>query len=215
MTVSEIETAARRKYNSVNNNFYSSSEIYDLIYQAELEMTTQALSIEAVDTSISTVAGTRAYNYPTRVLSIKRIEYDGNKLQPIDFRDDDVVNLVSAASPVTGTPQYYALFGGKIYLRPIPAEIKTLTIYAYKEPSPVTAITTLEIPTLFHMDIANYVASELAAKDLNTEIYSLYSAKWQQALVKAQQWQKRRLRGDAFNSVKDEDTMVTSLLGGI
>lgn len=212
MTLTQLETAARNKYNSVNDNFYSSAEIYDLVYEAELILATDALAIEA-KTTTSTVAGTQAYSYPTRTIAFKRIEYEGQKLAPIDQRDDDQLTLNNSSSLEQGTPQYYFIWNEQIYLRPIPAAVGTLTFYVYKEPDIVESGDTLEVPTLFHMDIVNYVVSEMAAKDQNADIASYYNAKWEKGLAKAIQWKRRRTISDSFKFVRDEEALAYNLLG--
>lgn len=212
MTLTQLETAARNKYNSVGDNFYSSAEIYDLIYEASQILATDALMIEKKSTA-STVIGTRAYDYPTRCIAFKRIEYEGQKLMPIDSRDDDQLTLNNASSAEQGTPQYYFIWNGQIYLRPVPAAVGTITYYYYSEAKPVESGDTLEIPTLFHLDIVNFVVSELAAKDLNADIAAFYNGKWEKGLQKALQWKRRRTIGDSFKAVKDEEAIAYNILG--
>ena len=197
----------------MGDNFYSSAEIYDLVYEASLILATDALMIEKKDASTSTVAGTQAYNYPTRCIAFKRIEYDGNKLMPIDQRDDDQLTFNNATTQEQGTPQYYFIWNGQIYLRPIPVAAATLTFYYFAEPKQVEAGDTLEIPTMFHLDIVNFVVSELAAKDLNADIAAFYNGKWEKGVQKAIQWKRRRTISDSFKAVKDEEAIAYNILG--
>ena len=86
MTPNEIETRARRMLNAVGSNFWSSAEIIeDYLYAAASEMALETRCIENRYTTTS-VASQQEYDRPTRMISIKRVEYAGNKLKPITFQ---------------------------------------------------------------------------------------------------------------------------------
>ena len=63
------------------------------------------------------------------------------------------------------------------------------------------------------MDLLDYIVSEMAAKDSNFEAAKYYANKWVEAKDSIKKWQKKRLRGDSFASVQDEDSMVEGYLG--
>ena len=214
MTPAQIETAARRKYNSANSSFYSSSEIYDLIYQAELEIARETRMLEGYTTTTST-QGDQTYSFPSGVLEIRRLEYNGAKLQRIDMREDDAITLLNSDSTEQGTPRYYFVWDNTIYLRPLPsASAVTIKIWYYKEPAAVTSASqTLEVPALFHMCIVDFVTAELAAKDQQFDIASYYRDIWySKHLPSMQKWVSKRKVDDAFKVVKDESNMVGTVL---
>lgn len=217
MTPSEIETAARRKYNSVSSSFFATAEIYDLIYQAELEIARETEMLEGVTTTTST-AGTQTYAYPTGVLSIKRVEFDGAKLQPIDFRQDDSLTLFNSNTTTQGTPIYYYDWAQTLYFRPIPQTSSLqIRIYFYALPLAVTSASqVLEIPKIFHMNIVDYVVAEMAQKDQNFTMAQSYFDKWyNKHLPSMKAWSRKRRTGDAFKTVKDENVLVGTYLGAI
>ncbi len=216
MTPQQVEEAARRRYNSVDSSFWSQDEVFKLIYEAELILAKEALVIEASTTSSST-ASTRAYSFPTSFIAIKRVEYNGAKLRPIDFREDDLLTLSNASTTETGTPQYYVVFNDQIYLRPIPdTSSVTITWYGYKEPTLLTtASSTLSVPTRYHIDLVEYVVSIMAAKDENLTLAQFYEARWLDRVEKAKAWQKKRLRTDGFATVKSEEMLSQTLLGTV
>lgn len=217
MTPAQIETAARRKYNSSNSSFYSSTEIYDLIYQAECEIARETKMLEGYTTTTST-ASTQTYSFPSGVLEIKRVEYNGAKLQRIDFREDDSLTMLNSATTSTGTPLYYYVWNNTIYLRPIPdTSSVTIKIWYFKEPAAVTTSSqTLEVPALFHMCIADFVTSELAAKDLQFDIAQYYRNLWyEKHLPSMNAWVAKRKTGDAFKVVKDADNIGAAVVRGI
>lgn len=212
MTPTEIETAARNRYNSVGDSFFSQNEILDLMWDACLDMTRECNLIERVYTT-STVASQQEYSYPTSTISIKRITYDGKKLKPITMREDDAITGLNQSTTSEGTPQYYFVWNETIYLRPIPSSVATLKIFTYNEPSEITTTSTLEIPTQFHMDLVDYIVSEMAAKDSNLDIAKWYAEKWEKSKLDIKKWQRKRLRGDSFATVQDEEAMIEGYLG--
>lgn len=212
MTPTEIETSARNRYNSIGDSFFSSEEILALMWDACLDITRECNLIERVYTT-STVASQQEYAYPTSTISIKRITYDGKKLKPITMREDDAITGLNQSTTSEGTPQYYFVWNDTIYLRPIPSSVATLKIFTYNEPSVLTISSTLEIPTQFHMDIVDYIVSEMAAKDSNLQFAKYYADKWERSKLDIKKWQRKRLRGDSFASVQDEDQLIEGYLG--
>lgn len=214
MTPAEIETAARRKYNSDGDSFWNTDEIMGLIYEGELEMARESINIEKTYTT-SSVIGQHSYSQPTNSISIKRIEYDGAKLERITFREDDTITNLKSTITATGTPIYYYEWSGLIYLRPTPDAVKTIKIFSYDMPQAVSSSTTLEVPVQFHRDLVNYVVKEMALKDQNYNSADRYQAMWDKALVKVKTWTRRRKRGDEFQTVKNADDSAGTILGSI
>jgi len=214
MTPSEIEQAARRAYNAVGDTFWSEDEIMNLIYFAQMALVTAGLVIERTFQA-STVASQREYDYPTQCIAIKRLEYNGTKLAPIDFREDDAITLDKSNTTGTGTPYYYSIWNEVIMLRPIPDAVGTLKIYAYTEPQQVTNLSTLEVPTMFHPGIVDYVIKEMVIKDGNTRSYQVYMDRWFLHLERATRWQAKKKRKDGNAVVKNEDNLSVTLLGRV
>jgi hypothetical protein len=212
MTPSQIEATSRNKYNSLGDTFYSSAEIMDLITEACMQLATRALCIERVYQT-TTIASTQEYSYPTNVISIKRVTYNGQKLKPITMREDDALTMLNQSTTATGTPQYYFNWNESVYLRPIPDAAQTLQIFGYAEAQPVTSTSALEVPTMFHPDIVNFVVAELCAKDENYKASDRYLERWEAALVKAERWAAKKKRGDAMAAVQDEETLGETILG--
>lgn len=216
MTPQQVESAARRRYNSENDTFWSQDEIFKVIYEAELELAVEALVIEARDTSTSTVASTQTYALPSLFIAVKRIEYNGQKLQPIDQRLDDMLTMSNSGTTETGTPQYYWIWNDTIYLRPIPDAAQTLTIYGYKEPTLLTtASTTLSVPTKFHKGLIDYTISELASKDQKFDMATKYERRWREVVKNAREWTARKKRTDGYAVVKDEESQAVTILGAV
>src|ERR1041385_5258558 len=116
MSPTDIETAVRNKYNAVGDSFWSQAEIFGLIHEACQELAVETECIPAKDATSSTVAGTKAYSYPTRFIAIKRLEWNGQKLFKVDDRDADGLNLYNSAVTVSGNPQHYWIWNNQVYL---------------------------------------------------------------------------------------------------
>lgn len=212
MTPTELQTFIRQKYNIVGDNFWSDSEIYNLIWEASYQLAREAFVIEGTYTT-TTVAGTQAYSYPTNAISIKRITWDGRKLQPINMREDDSLTGNLQSSTSQGDPQFYYVWDETIYLRPIPSSAATLKIFSFDKPQEITTSSTIDVPEQFHMDLIDYVLSNLHAKEKNFAGAQYYLALWQAKIAKIKAWQRKRLRGDAFSNVQDIDSLSETFVG--
>lgn len=212
MTPTEIETEARNAYNAVGDSFFSQSEIFNLIWKALNELAHECLAIENTYTT-STVASQQAYSYPSNTISIKRVTYEGKKLKPVTFREDDAITGLNQSTTSTGTPQFYFIWDSEIYLRPIPSAVGTLKVYSYNQHTTISSTTTLEIPAIWHMALVDFVVAQMAAKDSNFTAAQYYKANWESTKLAVKRWNRKRLRGDSFAAVQDEEELVESYFG--
>lgn len=215
MTLSDITTACRRRHNALGDNFYSDAELWQLIYEACVEYAREVKCIENTFTS-TTVASTQSYAYPTNLIEIKRITYNGAKLEPINMREDDLLTLSNQSTTSTGTPQYYFVWDEAIYLRPIPDAAQTLKVFGPCEPSMITVSTaTIEVPSVFHTKLINFVVSEMYAKDQNFQAATYYMNMFLTGLQKDKGFWKKRKRADALGRVMDEETSAATIIGAV
>lgn len=213
MTPSQIVTLARQRYNAVDDDFWSDAELYGILYQGCCEMAAEGLVIEQTYTTTS-VASQQEYAYPTYAINIKRITYDGRKLMPMTFREDDVLTALNAATTATGTPTSYAIWNKLLYLRPIPGTSSlTIKVFTNIEPATITATSTLEIPTYAQAGLCNLLLSEMSAKNKNYEGMSAYRQLWEADKKRALELQRRKKVGDGFQVVKNVDVLPQSVLG--
>jgi hypothetical protein len=214
MTPSEINTYVRQAYNATSDSFFSDTEIYSYIYDAEMQLAREAKCIRTVY-STTTVASQQEYIRPSRAIAIKRITYDGSKLLKISDKIDDLYTLNQQDTTATGTPMYYWEWGTTLYLRPVPDSALTLNIYTYDQPDTVTNTSTLDVPSRYHTDIANFVLWRMALKDKNFDVANSYSAIWSKNLSDAKRYEAKILRGDGFTGVMDEFPLPTSSIGAL
>lgn len=207
MTPSEIELMARRRFNAVNDTFFSQQEIFDYIYAACLKISDETGAIERVYTT-STVVDQQDYDYPTNTIGIKRVTYEGRRLEKIDMIEDDVITGLNQDTTATGSPLYYWTWENTISLRPIPAEVGTLKIWSLNEPSAITsASAVLEIPSVYHEKLVTYVLGCMKDKDKDYAGADREWAKFDDDVKRIRQSIRRLKRTDKFAVVKDEEHM--------
>lgn len=213
MTITDLITQTRAQYNATADTFFADSEIIHYYYEACAILAREGLLIEAVSSSTSTVIGTQAYSVPTNAIILKRVTYNGQKLQPIDFRQDDALTYLNQNNTAQGTPVYYAIWNRQVYLRPIPDAVQTLAFYTYNQPAALTIASTLEIPEQFHMSLILYALSRMYFKDKDVSTGNNYQALWDKQVLEAKKWAKKMKRGDSFTAVKDDEGSFETILG--
>jgi hypothetical protein len=88
-----------------------------------------------------------------------------------------------------------------------------LEIFTFNEPQVITATSTLEVPTHFHLDLVYFICAAMAMKDSNEKVHQMYEQKWQSTLMKAKKWARLNKRSDSFTNVQDEEHLIGGYLG--
>lgn len=215
MTVTEILDTARDLYNASSDTFFTDTQMYNWLWKACNVLATKAYCIEA-SSSVTTVAGTQNYVFPTNAFAIKRVVYNGRKLKRVTFREDDSVTLANSTTTQQGASTYYYEWNGYIYLRPIPDSAVTLTWYTYNLQAAISSgATTPSIPTEFHMDTVEYLLYCMFSKDKDSASANVHRDAWMQAVQEAIRSRRMRRRSDSFATVQDEDSLPSSVLGEV
>lgn len=213
-TPDQIQADARRKYNATGDTFFTDPDFFDLIYEAETQLAMESLCIEKVY-SASSVASQREYSWPTNAISIKRIEYDGEKLKQTNFREDDSITTSDSDTTDTGTPAFYQLWDRTIYLRAIPdTSSLTIRIFTYDRPNlQTTGGANLDTPEHYRKDIVGFVVAHMALKDGNNNVAQSYFNRWDLAVKRAIRWQRKRRGTDGPKRVQNVDCLPQTHLG--
>jgi hypothetical protein len=214
MTPQEVQEYARQQYNSVGDDFFSDTELYRHVWAAQMDLALKSRCIRRVYTT-STVVAQHEYSKPTNTISIKRITYNGQKLLPITMREDDALTLSNSLTSQSGTPQYYYEWGDSFFLRAIPDAVGALKVYSFNKPQEVTSASTLEVPDRYHLQLADYLIWKQAAKDKNWDAARFYQEIWMKTLKEAVGYERTLLRGDAFATVQDVETLPSTVIGTI
>lgn len=202
MTPSDLSNYARQSYNAVNDTHFVDQEMCSYIYQASMQLAADTKIIQA-STSFPTVIGQRAYDYPSNYIALVRLEYNSQRLDPIEFIEDDVITLTNSGSTDRSTPRFYTIWNKQILLRPLPDAVQTVTVYGYKQPGSITiSDVSLDIPSEFQPDLVYFMLWRMCIKDGNLQLASYYQKLWAEAVMRARQWQRER-ESDQFQVVKD------------
>lgn len=207
-TPNELITDCRNRYNAEGDKFFSDTELYDLVYDASLDMATETECIER-RYSLTTVASTREYSFPELAYKVHRIQWNGVRLDPIDFMQDDFHTGNDEDSTLTGEPRYYAIWNGVLYLRPTPDAAQTLKIWSVDYPDTVSNTSTLDIPTRYHSYLKDYVLSSMFSKDSNQKMASYHRNLWDTNVLKVKRVEMKRKIGDQYPVVKQQEQMPT------
>lgn len=208
MTLSQFIDTVRNRHNAVGDSNWSDAEIYSLITHRCNEVLSIIGLLEATDTSNTSVAGTQAVNYPTTAATIRQVNYKGDRLKRISFRqwewfkDEDTT--------VSGTPTMYTVWNRQILLIPKPAASgDQITIYHYKEHPFIdgSTQTTIDIPSVLHSHLVHGVLADMYAKDLNVQMTQYYEQKWLEVSMPAFYKYKAEEDGAGqFSVMGDADT---------
>lgn len=204
MTPQELELAVRQRYNAVGDSFFPSTMIYNLIYQASMEMAVETKCIEETYTTTS-VSSQREYSYPTNAISIRRVEYKGVKVRPARIERDP---KTSTTQP-TGTPTLYAVWNKEIIFYPTPdTSSEQIKLFTYNMPAEVTSSSVLDIPSEYHLDMIDFILSAFFAKDKDRAMATYHRELWLSNLKRIKKDRAKRLRGDEFAVVAMESDML-------
>jgi len=218
MTPSQIETAARRMMNAVGSNFWSPEEIIgDYLYMAALELATETNCIENRYTTPS-VASQQEYAIPSRMIAVKRVSYNGKRLDKISFEQLDLIQP-DTGTAVEGTPLYYYYFDSSFGLYPVPdTSALTIKIQTYDEPDVPTSTSTLQIPTQFHQYLVIGTAYYMSLKELGHPNVSRFEWMWNHSNNRRSALQKTKAsmmlqNQDSLPTVQREEDLPYTRLG--
>ncbi len=204
MEVDEVEDYARRRYNVVGDTrFFTSLEIQRYIWAAEMELARETFCIRNTFSTVS-VAGQQEYPFPSRTLAIKRVSYDGVRVEPRSLAE--VLALTSSVAAPIGQPAIYAIWNEVLYLAPIPGvDDLTILIFSIDEPEEVETSATLSVPSRYHLDLSEYVVWQMAVKDKNYNGASYHEKRWRDIVNRAKAFERKSLRTDQQGFMRDAD----------
>lgn len=178
-------------------------ELMSLMQARSNEVASIIGTIEAVDTSITTVIGTQAYNFPTEFEFLVRVTYDGTELELVDPKQWNTFLLSGVFT--TGVPGYYSVWNHQLYLFPTPTAAAAVVIYGEKRQGTIDETTdTINLPTVLHARMLDGVIADMAAKDENIQMAQMYESKWVNVHIPAFYTYKAQYRRRGkFSVVKD------------
>lgn len=216
MTPTQLADAARRSYNANESDpFFSNQQMFEWMYDAEMALCTESwVAKNTFETT--TVAGTRSYAYPTNMIKVRRVTYDGERLDEITFREDDLLTGMQEDVSDQGRPVGFVDFDNVIFLRPTPDSAKELKIYGYVQPPAIPGATsTLTTPDEYHPMIKLFLLQQMSVKDKNYDGARYYGNLWETALIKSRRYEAMKKRGSRYRVVQNVDVLPTPILGTV
>lgn len=141
----------------------SDADINAIIDQAVRDISTRFdWPYLATDTTIPFVADQQAYNLPANFDRLVSVVIDGESVRLEEVAPSQYWQAYGD-SPAEGSPNFYFLWGSKIFVTPVPtASSGGLVLYYYRQPTLMTDDShTPEFASQFHMIVAEYVAVHL------------------------------------------------------
>jgi hypothetical protein len=220
LTISDVMTRARERYNSVGDDFFSDPFMRDAIYDAQKILAREGLVIQRTYQT-PVLAGIREYAFPENTISIKEIRHNFDKLKVMPL----VKDVKTDTTDTYGTPRAYMVFEKRIILMPNPVipdlmvkgdtttDLLQIRVFCYPQDLP-TNVSPIEVPEDYTEDLLNYVLHLMAEKDQNTTMSDRYLQKWEKRVLEVKSIAKRMFSADMNRRVKDfyfgSDTPITS-----
>lgn len=210
MTPTEVYELVRAQLTEIDPDFWTEQEIYNLLWNAEIVLTTEVGCCETTSLD-DTIAATREYDRPANAIKISRVTYDRKKLKKITFTD---VDSLEGDTEDDGEPDYYYEYGKFIGLVPTPTEIKTIKFYYSMIPTKLTNVSTeFTIPEEFSHYLADYALYFAYLKDQQNSTANIHLGLWQNNLRLAKdQWGSRNSL-DSYPVVRVEENYPFTDLG--
>jgi hypothetical protein len=213
MTLSDLLTYVRRIHNAETDTYWSDEEIRKLVEAGCNEIICILGLIEAVDTSITTVAGTQSYAFPSNVVYVRRAYYDNEPMKLVTQRIFDTRD--PTGSGATGTPKEYFIWNNSLYLSPTPSDAKVLKLFVEKSQTTLTQNSDpILIPDILHYRLCDFVIAHMYAKDLNQSMTTMFMNRWLTSHLPAIRLFKRKnLRTGQARVIHDADSGLETDFG--
>ena len=169
MNLLQIISAVQRQFGDESGAQITTSDIIRWANDAQTDIVrkTEVLQIHAETDS---VGNDGSYDLPSDFIRIRRVSYDGTKIDRIELEEIDDVRGSRGRGNTSGDPVWYYVWGTRLWLYPAPDEngIGNLDIYYVKAPDElVNSADIPEIPSHMHEDIVRYCLGR--AKELDEE----------------------------------------------
>lgn len=205
MTVSQFIDTVRRRHNAENDTNWSDEEIMELLTHRCNEVLGYIGLIEDISSSTST-AGTQVVAYPSDAVSIRQVNYKGQRLKRITFQQWEYYK--NDTTTVSGLPTMYTIWENQIYLIPVPVNTSdAIDVYYYRSHAYIDDVNdTIDIPSVLHPHLVHGVLADMYAKDLNVQLTQFYEDKWLNISIPAfYSFKSKEVDAGQFSTMGDPD----------
>lgn len=164
-TVGDVITWVTEQFGDVANVQIDSQKIIRWINMANLEICTRDPKAYQGRFTMSSVAGTGEYTYPSNLIHITMVKWGDSVMRTVGFEHIQQ-ETDSAFTGEQGDPRYWSHQANMFQLWPVPSSVKTITLYGSAKPANVTVSgDLLPLPDKFFPRICEYVMSCAAELD--------------------------------------------------
>jgi len=96
-------------------------------------------AMETLDTSVSTVAGTKTIALPTGYVQMRDIHLNTSPIVQLQYVSPEIMNRIHAGSD-SGKPDVYTIIGNNISLGPTPSAVYEVSMLYYKTFDAITGL---------------------------------------------------------------------------
>lgn len=166
-----------------DSDYFEDDDIDNDILDALDECAELSKEYEAVDSTTTTVDGTRTYTKPTAAIGINAVVYNDILLDKIDKKEMlALYDNNSTPEAVKGLPSAWCNWSlTQIALYPAPNEAKTLEFHYFGYPSDLGENDTSGFIRSIDKVAVNYATAEGWARDGEDGKYALYNGKYERA----------------------------------
>jgi len=190
----ELRTAVRDELVEATPGFWTDDELDRWINDANRDLT-EVAQIPGGPYTFNTAAGTASYDPPSDFLKVRRLEVDDAMLIPLSL---------DRRMSGSGTPAFYYVYDGKIYLVPTPDAVLGATLWYYKAASTLFADSdTPIIPEQFHRLIVVYAVGQ-AKRKADDPGYATYVQDYIAGRLDMQQKRSDEGQAERFSVVLDD-----------
>lgn len=181
MLVSAIKNRVKRQFGDQSGAQLIDADIVDWINEAQREIYVKN-NLGQKKGTVATVVGTTEYSFPTDLMRLFTVKYDGVTLQGVSQQEIDefISNIDTVGAIPNGTPTHYYTYAGKIILYPPPDTIKNLTIRYNRFPVDVAIdADAVDVDKIYENRVLDYCNAQACHLDGNVSGYQLFMSRFE------------------------------------
>lgn len=131
--------------------------------------------------TINTIIGTNSYAFPTDLMRLFSVKYDGTTLQEISQQDiDNYFATYDRLDAGNGTPTHYWTYESKINLNPVPDSVKLLKIRYNRYPTDVAVDgDNTDVDRMYDNRILDYCYAQASQIDGDMQAFAMYMQRFE------------------------------------
>lgn len=183
--VSEVVTAVQRQFGDEASVQINEDDVMRWINDAVIEICMQNDLKQATGT-MNTVIGTNSYAFPSDLLQVRTIYYDGSRLKFIKRTEyDEYVNEQDPNEELTGTPTLFTRWGSDFILYPKPDAVKQLKLLYLQQPFEVAGVNDdIPVPDIYRARVVEYCLQKAYETDEDWEAAGQMSGQFADGLTR-------------------------------